>query len=74
MIMWTFLLSFFLIGFQSYELLSETGLGVFLIIIAFITSHNIIVLARLFLFGLDHSAQVPCKEVRLYGWREADDT
>lgn len=66
--MW--LLPFSLIGFQSYELLS----GIVLITIAIVVSRSIIVLVRLFLFGLDHSAQVPWKEVLANGWRETDDT
>lgn len=71
MIMWMLSLSFSFIGFQSYELLSEIGLEGVLIII---TSLNIILLVTVFLFGSDHPAQVPCKEVLLYGWRETNDT
>lgn len=71
MIMWMLSLSFSFIGFQSYELLSEIGLEGVLIII---TSLNIILLVTAFLFSSDHSAQVPCKEVLLYGWRETNDT
>lgn len=64
--MWA-LLSFSFIDFHSYELLTQIGLSV-LKMTVFIMSHYIIALVRLFLFGLDHMAQVP------YEWRGTDDT
>lgn len=60
--------------FSKLQAVVRNGPGSVLIIIAVIAPHNIIVLFRLFLFGLDHSAQVPSTEVLPYGWRETDDT
>lgn len=65
------LLSFSLIGFQHLKLRGPESV---LIIMAVLTPHDITVPVRLFSFGLDHSAQVPCTEVWLLGWQEIDDT